>query len=81
MLGAHVDLPLSKDPAVRILPWIVGLMVYLATMTLAGALLVSGLASDWSAGLTVLSQFISLAWMKTMKRRWITRSNVPHGWR
>lgn len=52
MLGAHVDLPLSKDPAVRILPWIVGLMVYLATMTLAGALLVSGLASDWSAGLT-----------------------------
>jgi cell division transport system permease protein len=48
----HLDLPLSNDPAVRLLPWIVGLMVYLATMTLAGALLVSALASSWSAGLT-----------------------------
>jgi len=52
MFRARSDLPLSKDPAIRILPWIVGLMVYLATLTLAGGLLVSGLAADWSAGLT-----------------------------
>ena len=52
MFGSHRDLPLTRDPAIRILPWIVGLMVYLATMTLAGALLVSGLATQWSAGLT-----------------------------
>lgn len=52
MFRPHRDLPLTQDPAIRILPWIVGLMVYLATMTLAGALLVSGLAAQWSAGLT-----------------------------
>lgn len=52
MFRAHRDLPLTRDPAIRILPWIVGLMVYLATMTLSGALLVSGLAAQWSAGLT-----------------------------
>lgn len=52
MFRVHRDLPLMRDPAIRILPWIVGLMVYLATMTLAGALLVSGLATQWSAGLT-----------------------------
>ena len=52
MLLQRSDLPLSNDPAVRILPWVVGLMVYLATLTLAVALLVSSLAADWSAGLT-----------------------------
>ncbi len=52
MPASHIDLPLSNDPAVRILPWIVGLMVYLATMTLAGGLLVAALAANWSAGLT-----------------------------
>lgn len=52
MLLQRSDLPLSNDPAVRILPWIVGLMVYLGTLTLAVALLVSTLAADWSAGLT-----------------------------
>ena len=52
MFIQHSDLPLSNDPAVRILPWVVGLMVYLATLTLAVALLVSALAADWSAGLT-----------------------------
>ena len=52
MLLQRSDLPLSNDPAVLILPWIVGLMVYLGTLTLAVALLVSTLAADWSAGLT-----------------------------
>jgi cell division transport system permease protein len=62
MFRSHRDLPLTRDPAIRILPWIVGLMVYLATMTLAGALLVSGLATQWSAGLTgTLTIYISAA--------------------
>lgn len=46
------DLPLSDNPAVRILPWIVALMVYLATLTLAGGLLVATIANEWSQGLT-----------------------------
>lgn len=52
MLTQRSDLPLSKDPAVRILPWVVGLMVYMATLTLAVALLVSTLTANWSTGLT-----------------------------
>lgn len=52
MIFQRSDLPLTNDPAVRILPWVVGLMVYLATLTLAVALLISALAADWSAGLT-----------------------------
>ena len=52
MILQRSDLPLSNDPAVRILPWVTGLMVYLATLTLAVALLVTALAADWSADLT-----------------------------
>ena len=52
MIGPRSDLPLSDNPAVRILPWIVALMVYLATLTLAGGLLVATMADEWSQGLT-----------------------------
>jgi len=52
MIGPRSDLPLSDNPAVRILPWIVALMVYLATLTLAGGLLVASMADEWSQGLT-----------------------------
>jgi cell division transport system permease protein len=52
MMGPRSDLPLSDNPAVRILPWIVALMVYLATLTLAGGLLVGTMANQWSQGLS-----------------------------
>ena len=77
MFRSHRDLPLSSDPAIRILPWIVGLTVYLATMTLAGALLVSGLATQWSAGLTgTLTIHISATEDQTLEAQEIQVKNA-----
>lgn len=52
LFAGRFDLPLSRDPSTKLLPWIVGLMVYLATLALAGALLLSGLLADWNQGLS-----------------------------
>lgn len=50
-------LPLSREPSTRLLPWIIGVMVYLAVLIFAGALLMANVAANWdremSAGLTV----------------------------
>jgi cell division transport system permease protein len=45
------DLPLARDSASRFLPWITGLMVYLAALALAGALALDGVAEHWHVGL------------------------------
>jgi cell division transport system permease protein len=45
------DLPLATDAASRFLPWIAGLMVYLAALALAGALALDGVAERWHVGL------------------------------
>jgi cell division transport system permease protein len=45
------DLPLASDAASRFLPWIAGLMVYLAALALAAALAVDGVAERWHVGL------------------------------
>jgi len=45
------DLPLANDAASRFLPWIAGLMVYLAALALAAALAVDGVAERWHVGL------------------------------
>lgn len=52
MIGGRYDLPLSRDPAVRLVPWIIGLMTYLACLMLAGALLLSVLLEDWTGDLS-----------------------------
>ena len=52
LFSGRFDLPLSRDPSTKLLPWIVGLMVYLATLALAGALLLSSLLADWNEGLS-----------------------------
>ena len=52
MIGGRYDLPLSRDPAVRLVPWIIGLMTYLACLMLAGALLLSVLLADWTGDLS-----------------------------
>lgn len=44
------DLPLVRDAASRYLPWIIALMVYLATLALTCAMTVNGLIADWSDG-------------------------------
>ncbi|MBP2292575.1 cell division protein FtsX [Azospirillum rugosum] len=45
------DLPLAKDPTSRFLTWLTALMVYLAALSLAGALFVSDMARRWDTGL------------------------------
>ena len=52
LFTGRFDLPLSRDPSTKILPWIVGLMVYLAMLALACTLLLSGLLADWDQGLS-----------------------------
>ena len=51
MLFKRSDLPLDRDPAGGFLPWIVGLMVYLAALALAGAVLADGLVERWRSDL------------------------------
>jgi cell division transport system permease protein len=51
MLFRRSDLPLDRDPAGGFLPWIVGMMVYLAALALAGAVLAGGLVERWRSDL------------------------------
>jgi cell division transport system permease protein len=51
MIRRRSDLPLSRDPSVRLVPWIIGLMTYLACLMLAGSLLLSELLGHWTSGL------------------------------
>jgi cell division transport system permease protein len=52
MIRGRSDLPLSRDPSVRLVPWIIGLMTYLACLMLAGSLLLSELLGQWTGGLS-----------------------------
>jgi len=52
MFFRRSDLPLHRDPAGGFLPWIVGFMVYLAAMALAGAVFANGLIDRWRSDLT-----------------------------
>ena len=51
-LTARSDLPLGADVAGRFLPWVVAVMVFLATLALAAALAVGAAASRWQHDLT-----------------------------
>jgi cell division transport system permease protein len=51
MWRERTDFPVARDPSTRLLPWIVGVMVYLAALMLASALMLSGVAAEWSRGL------------------------------
>lgn len=57
------DLPAGRDPGTRFLPWIIGVMVYLAGLSLAGAMVLSSAIADWSANLagTVTVQILPAA--------------------
>lgn len=51
-LKSYSDVPLSADPSARFVPWIVALMVYLATISLMVAFSVSALINRWDTGFT-----------------------------
>ncbi len=50
-MANKTDLPLSEDASTRLVPWIVGVMAYLAALALAATLILSNIATEWSAGL------------------------------
>lgn len=52
MLQSRTDLPLARDTSTRLLPWLIGVMVFLATVTSAGAMLLGAVALGWDAGLS-----------------------------
>jgi len=52
LLRRRYDLPLDRDGAARLVPWIVALMSYLAAMALAAGLALGVLAWRWSEGVS-----------------------------
>jgi len=52
MIRRRTDLLLAREPSTKLVPWIIGLMTYLACLMLAGALLLSELLEQWSGDLT-----------------------------
>lgn len=52
MIGRVSDVPLSADPASRYLPWTVGLLVFLATLALAVAIVLSSASDVWKQNLS-----------------------------
>ncbi|CAK0748742.1 cell division transport system permease protein [uncultured Gammaproteobacteria bacterium] len=52
MFGYRLDLPLADDATGRFLSLIIGLMVYLAMLALAGAMALADLGQRWETGLS-----------------------------
>jgi cell division transport system permease protein len=46
------DIPLRRDGTVRLLPWLIAPMVYLAALALAGMLTLHGVLESWDRGLS-----------------------------
>ncbi|MDW3206495.1 MAG: hypothetical protein R8L07_13245 [Alphaproteobacteria bacterium] len=46
------DIPFGQDPASRLLPWIVAVMVYIAGLAMAGAFVLAAFADRWESGLS-----------------------------
>ncbi|MXW90475.1 MAG: FtsX-like permease family protein [Rhodospirillaceae bacterium] len=51
LIRRQTDIPFEQDPAGRLLPWIVAIMIYLSGVAIAGAIALNGAASTWSSGL------------------------------
>ncbi len=47
MIRLRTDLPIRKDAATQFLPWIVAVMVFLATLAMAGAFAVQNIIDRW----------------------------------
>ena len=51
LIRRRTDIPFDQDPAGRLLPWIVAIMIYLSGVAIAGAIALNGLIATWSSGL------------------------------
>ena len=51
LIRRQTDIPFDQDPAGRLLPWIVAIMIYLSGVAIAGAIALNSLVSTWSSGL------------------------------
>ncbi|MTI08819.1 cell division protein FtsX [Curvivirga aplysinae] len=45
-------LPLSTDPSTKLMPWLVGFLVFIAVLATSGSMLLTGLADMWDKGLS-----------------------------
>ena len=52
MIRRATDIPLNEDPASRYLPWTVGLLVFLATLSLAVGMFLATAGENWRRSLT-----------------------------
>ena len=52
MFGTRNDVPLNRDASSKLLPWLIAVMVYLATMSLVIAITMNKLADRWDQGLS-----------------------------
>jgi len=52
MLSRRTDLPLERDALSRFLPWLIAFMVYLASLALAGVLVLNDMADRWDRGVS-----------------------------
>ena len=52
MWRRRLDIPLNRDSSVRFLPWIIGLMVYLAGIAVAGTLVLNTALGRWDRSLS-----------------------------
>jgi cell division transport system permease protein len=50
-LRERYDIPFARDGSVRFLPWLIALMVFLASLALAGMLLLDQAMGQWNRGL------------------------------
>lgn len=48
MFRRQIDIPLERDAASRMLPWIIAIMVYLAALAIAGTITLSQVIRSWS---------------------------------
>ena len=51
-MAGRTDIPLAKDPSTRLVPWVIGFMVFLALLAVAGGVTLAGMAAGWQEGLT-----------------------------
>ncbi len=51
MARAETDIPLRREGTVRLLPWLIAPMAYLAALSLAGMLALHGVLEGWDRGL------------------------------
>lgn len=51
-MSARSDIPFSRDPASRMMPWVIGFMAFIACLALAGAFSLDAFAESWEEGLS-----------------------------